>query len=76
MHTDEPGPVGLGVAAADAADLVVGLTTQGVSAGGRFEPRISRLVQIFEGDQTGWRIGTDPRELAYQVLNLEISVRR
>jgi hypothetical protein len=32
-------------------------------------------VQIFEGDQTGRRIGTDPRELAYQVINLEISVR-
>jgi hypothetical protein len=32
-------------------------------------------VLIFEGDQPGRRIGTDPRELAYQVINLEISVR-
>ena len=33
-------------------------------------------VLSFECDQPGRRIGTDPRELAYQVINLEISVRR
>ncbi|MFM9079963.1 MAG: hypothetical protein ACKOTE_07480, partial [Opitutaceae bacterium] len=33
-------------------------------------------VLVFEGDQPGRRIGTDPRELAYQVMNLEINVRR
>jgi hypothetical protein len=32
-------------------------------------------VLVFEGDQPGRRIGTDPRDLAYQVINLEISVR-
>ena len=34
------------------------------------------MARIFGGDQPGQRIGTDPRELAYQVINLEISVRR
>ena len=34
------------------------------------------MAQIFQGDQPCFRIGTDPRELAYQVMNLEMSVRR
>jgi len=33
-------------------------------------------VLVFEGDQPGRRIGSDPRELAFQVINLEISARR
>ena len=33
-------------------------------------------VLVFSGDQPGRRIGTDPRELAFQVMNLEIALRR
>jgi hypothetical protein len=56
---------------ADAGDR----TANDHSGGSGFEPQISQMAQIFEADQPGWRIGTDPRELAYQVMNLEISVR-
>ncbi len=33
-------------------------------------------VLVFAADQPGRRIGTDPRELAFQVMNLEIALRR
>ena len=69
MQTDELGSVGLGVAAADAADLVVGLTAESVSAGGRFEPQISRMTQMRE--KGSWRKGIVPRSAILRYVSAD-----
>lgn len=87
-HTGVPVKVALsGQAGAGAGEQRLRVTLgERMLFGGNFGPRLGEIrfgltlppgetVLVFEGDQPARRIGSDPRDLAFQVMNLEISVR-